>query len=145
MALERGWLSSNRHPALTYWFARDFFRKPVPTPRIKSEGCRDQALAFLVAVLRDVAGIAVIPVRQELARHGDLHTITLRVRQPLHGEVEVDRGHDPVAEFFLDQGLPGRAVDHHQLVKAVDQRIGRRHWHFGSTHRYLVEHRGFGL
>src|SRR6266540_6993167 len=39
--------------------------------------------AFLVAVFRNIAGIAVVLVRQELARHGDLHAVALRIRQPL--------------------------------------------------------------
>ena len=39
--------------------------------------------------------------------------------------VEIDRAHDAVAKSILDQFLPGRAVDLHQLVKPVDQRVGR--------------------
>jgi hypothetical protein len=67
---------------------------------------------------------AVIFERQEFARHGDLDTVALGVGLALDLHVEVDRRHDAVAEFLLDQRLPGRAVDQHQLVEAVDQRVG---------------------
>jgi hypothetical protein len=36
-------------------------------------------------------------------------------------------------------------VDHHQLVEAIDQGIGRRHRRALAAHRHLVEHRNFGL
>src|SRR5665811_2140275 len=54
---------------------------------------------------------AVILERQELAGHADLDTVALRVRLAVDGHVEVDRRHDAVAEFLLDQRLPGQAVD----------------------------------
>jgi hypothetical protein len=38
-----------------------------------------------------------------------------------------------------------QAVDHHQLVEAVDQRVGGRHGHAGAAHRHLVEQRLLGL
>src|SRR5262249_21907477 len=37
LPLERDDFSSNRHPALAFWWSMIFFRKPVPT-------CRDHAL-----------------------------------------------------------------------------------------------------
>ena len=46
-------------------------------------------------------------VAQELARQGDLHPIALLVGLALQGHVEVDGGHDAVAELLLDELLPG--------------------------------------
>src|SRR5260370_17438575 len=66
-------------------------------------------------------------VPQELARHADPDPVALLVGLALHGHVEVDGAHDAVAELLLDQFLPGRAVDLHQLVEPGDQRIDRRH------------------
>src|ERR1700722_5167608 len=112
------------------------------TPRRQS-GDQALRLLLLVAVLRHVAARAVVLVGQELARHGDLDAVAARVGLALHHHVEVDRRHDAVAELLLDQRLPGRAVDHDELVEAVDQRVGRRHRR--AAHRHLVEHRGLGL
>jgi hypothetical protein len=41
--------------------------------------------------------------------------------------------------------LPGRTIDHHQLVEAIDQGIGRRHRDALAPHRRLVQHRDFGF
>src|SRR5207249_11874890 len=67
-------------------------------------GVRDRSF-LLVPVLRDVAAVAVILERQEFSRHRDLDAVALRVRQALHLQVKVDRRHDTVAEFLLDQCL----------------------------------------
>src|SRR6266545_5657857 len=84
-------------------------------------------------------------VRQELARHGDLHPVALLVGLALHGHVEVDGAHDAVAELLLDELLPGRAVDLHQLVEAVDKRIGRRHLGQRAAIGHLLEEQGLLL
>src|SRR5499426_363310 len=102
------------------------------------------SLLLPVAVFGDVAGIPVVFIGQEFSRHGDLDAVALGVGQALDLHVEIDRRHDAVAELLLDQSLPRRAVDHHQLVEAIDERIGRRHWHAGAAHRHLVEQRGLG-
>src|SRR5215813_10309292 len=102
------------------------------------------SLLLPVAVFGDVAGIAVVFIGQKFSRHGDLDAVALGVEQALDLHVEIDRRHDAVAELLLDQRLPRGAVDHHQLVEAVDQRIGRRHGNAGAAHRHLVEQRGLG-
>src|SRR5262249_53104543 len=98
---------------------------------------------LLIPVLRNIAARAVVFVRQELARHGDLDAVATRIRLAFHLQVEIDRGHNAVAEFFLHERLAGRAVHHHQLVEPVDQRIGRRHRR--AAMGYLVEHRLLGV
>src|SRR5262245_8184828 len=105
----------------------------------------ENALILAISVFRDVAGVAVVFERQELARHGDLHAVALGVRQALDLHVEIAGRHDAVAELLLDQRLPGRAVDHHQLVEAVDERVGRRHGRAGAAHWHLVEQDGLGV
>src|SRR4029453_1914463 len=84
-------------------------------------------------------------VAQELARHGDLHPVALLVGLTLHGHVEVDGRHDAVAELLLDQLLPGRAVDLHQFVETVDQRIGRRHLGQRAAIGHLLQQQGLFL
>src|SRR5262249_10085546 len=86
-----------------------------------------EVLLFLVTVCRHIAGGAVIFVRQEFSRHRDLHPIPFRVGLALHRQIEIDRRHDAVAELLLDQNFQGRAVDHHQFIKPIDERISRRH------------------
>src|ERR1700758_2387873 len=80
-------------------------------------------LPLLEPVLRHIAAGAVVFVWQEFAGHRDLDAVALGVRQTLHHHVEIDRRHDAVAELLLDQRFPGRAVDHHELVEAIDQGI----------------------
>ena len=46
-----------------------------------------------------------------------------------------------MAAALFDQCLQCRAVDHVQLVEALDQRVGRRHRRAGAAHRHLVEQR----
>src|SRR5262249_58929835 len=44
-SLERDDFSSNRHPALPFWWSMIFFRKPVPTPdQVRGRLFRDHAL-----------------------------------------------------------------------------------------------------
>ena len=71
------------------------------------------------------ASVRYLPIREEFAAEGQLDPVAFRVGLALDRHVEVDGAHDAVAEFLLDQLLPGRAVDLHQLVEAVDQGIGR--------------------
>ena len=40
---------------------------------------------------------------------------------------EIDGAHDAVADFFLDDLLQRHAVDLHDLIKSVDERIGRHY------------------
>src|SRR5262249_33257445 len=48
--LERDDFSSNRHPALAFWWSIIFFRKPVPTPdQVRGRLFRDHALAPFTA------------------------------------------------------------------------------------------------
>src|SRR5476651_1889571 len=84
-------------------------------------------------------------VAQELAGHGDLHAVALLVGLALHGHVEVDGAHDAVAELLLDQLLPGGAIDLHQLVEAIDQRIGRRHLRQRAAIGHLLQEQRFFL
>jgi hypothetical protein len=65
---------------------------------------RAQSL-LLEPILRHALLGAVIFVRQELAGHDHPHAVALRMRLPVDLEVEVDRRHDAVAEFLLDQRL----------------------------------------
>ena len=51
--------------------------------------------------------------RQRFFGHAERDAVAFRVGLAGDDHVEVDRGHDAVAEFFLDQRLPGRAVDEH--------------------------------
>src|SRR5258708_9499459 len=74
----------------------------------------------------EAAAPSILLIGQELAAHRDAHAIALLVGLALDRHVEVDGAHDTVAEFLLDEGLPGRAVDLDQLVEAIDQGI-RRH------------------
>ena len=59
-------------------------------------------------------------------------------------EVEVDRTHDPIAKFFVDQFLQGRAVYLHDLVEAIDGRISWNCHAERATIGDLCE-KGFGL
>src|SRR5262249_4085718 len=70
--------------------------------------CPTRRSGLFEAVLLDALLVAVILVRQELAGHGDLDAVALRVGQALDLDVEVDGRHDAVAELLLDQGFPGR-------------------------------------
>src|SRR5262249_42463935 len=68
-------------------------------------------------------------VWQELAGHGDLDPIPLRVGLLLDLHGEIDRAHDAVAEGLLDDVLERQAVDLEDLVEAVQQRIDRDRRH----------------
>jgi riboflavin biosynthesis pyrimidine reductase len=61
--------------------------------------------------------------REEFAVQCDHHAVTGRVRAPLHGDTEVDRAHDAIAELFVDQFLEGRPVPLEHLVQPVDRRL----------------------
>ena len=63
----------------------------------------NEPLFFLVAVAGHVAGRAVIFIRQEFPRHGDLDAVTLGVGLAFELQVKVDRRYDAVAELLLDQ------------------------------------------
>src|SRR5262249_12565009 len=71
--LERDDFSSNRHPALAFWWSMIFFRKPVPT-------FRDHALAPASlragnpALMRDVAPSTRARLRREAYRAGRFET-----------------------------------------------------------------------
>ena len=49
-------------------------------------------------------------VFEELAGHNDADAVAIWVSLAREIEVEVDRTHDAVAKFFVDQFLQGRAV-----------------------------------
>src|SRR5205814_8423175 len=69
-----------------------------------------------------------------LSLHDALPIFALGIGQTLHHHVEIDRRHDAVAIFLLDQRLPRRPVDHHQFVEAVDQGIDRKSTRLNSSH-----------
>src|SRR6516162_5974917 len=86
--------------------------------------------------LRSITSIGVTPgfqyslygrIWEEFAAQGQLDAVAFGVRLAFDRHVEIDRTHDAVAELLLDQFLPGRAVDLHQFVEPVDQRVGRDH------------------
>jgi hypothetical protein len=83
-----------------------------------------------------IASRSIHLVRQKLPRQHHIHPIPLRIRLAHDVHREVDRAHDAVAEFLVDQFLDRQAVHIHDLVPAVDQRIGR---HCGRQ-RTLVRH-----
>src|ERR1700760_4030790 len=110
-------------------------------------------------------------VRQELAVQRHHHPVPGRVFLAGHVHPEVDRAHDPVAEFLVDEFLDRRPVDLEHLVEPVDGRVGRhravqrpagrlqlqRHLRvlvqfeqrprgrrFGLAHRVLAQQRGRG-
>src|SRR5262252_1079695 len=66
---------------------------------------------------------SILLIGQELAAHADAHAVAFLVGLPLDLHVEIDGAHDAVAELLLDQRLPGGAINLHQLVEAIDQRI----------------------
>ena len=68
------------------------------------------ALFLLEAVFLDALLVPIIFIGQEFAGHGDLHPVALGVGLAFEIEVEIDGGHDAVAEFFLDQGFPVRFI-----------------------------------
>src|SRR6266404_5104436 len=73
------------------------------------------------------SGRSVLLIWEEFAAQGQLDAVAFRVGLALDRHVEIDRTHDAVAEFLLEQLLPRRAIDLHELVKALDQRIGRHY------------------
>src|SRR5215831_11064346 len=68
---------------------------------------------------------SVFLIWEEFAAEGQLDAVAFRVGLTLDRHIEIDRAHDAVAEFLLDQLLPGRAINLNQLVEAIYQRIGR--------------------
>src|SRR5215831_14701839 len=78
-----------------------------------------------IGSLRWEAVLSILIIWEEFAAEGELDAVSLRVGLALDRHVEIDRAHDAVAEFLLDQFFPRRPVDLNQLVKPVDQRIGR--------------------
>src|SRR5271170_422924 len=109
----------------------------VPVWRRGQDGRRRLRSVLFVTQQLIVAGRAVIFVRKKFPRHGQFDAIAFGIGQPRNLEIEVDRRHDAVAELLFDQRLPSGAVDHYQLVKAIDQRVGRRHR--SAAHGNLVE------
>jgi len=105
-----------------------------------SEGLQwcTRPLLLLQPIGQRVPRRAIIFVRQKLAGHADCDAVALGVGLARDVHVEVDCRHDAVAEFLLDQRLERRAVDHDQLVEAVDQRVGRRHRRAGAAERHFV-------
>src|SRR5712671_811758 len=70
---------------------------------------------------------SVFLIWEEFAAEGQLDAVALGIGLAFDRHVEIDRAHDAVAEFLLDQFLPRRAIDLDELIKAVDQRIGRHY------------------
>ena len=75
-------------------------------------------------------------IGQEFAGQHHVHTVTLGIGFALNVHAEVDRAHDAVAKFFMDEFLDRGAINAHDLVPAVNQRVGR---HRGRQ-RPLVGH-----
>ena len=50
-------------------------------------------------------------IRQKFPAHDNAHPVTLGIGLALQVHVEIDGAHDAVAEFFVDQGFEGGAVD----------------------------------
>src|SRR5271166_1626375 len=69
---------------------------------------------------------SVLLIWEEFAAQGQLHAVAFGIGLAFDRHVEIDRTHDAVAELLLDQLLPSRAVDLHELIETVDQRV-RRH------------------
>src|SRR5690242_8162603 len=92
---------------------------PRLSPRIMGRGGTSWQWAREARCFR----ASVLLVGQELATHGQAHAVAFLVGLPLDRHVEIDGAHDPVAEFLVDERLPGRAVDLQQLVEAIDRRI----------------------
>src|SRR5215469_5719942 len=68
---------------------------------------------------------SVFLIWEEFTAEGQLDAVAFWVGLTLDRHIEIDRAHDAVAEFLLDQLLPGGAVNLNQLVEAIDQGIGR--------------------
>src|SRR6266481_4582550 len=84
---------------------------------------------------------SVLPVWQELAVHDDPDPIPLRIRHPLQRHLVIDGAHDAVAKLLVDQLLPRRPVDLHQLVEAVDGRVDRDRGVQRPAHRHHLKQR----
>src|SRR5690349_12058029 len=90
-----------------------------------SAGCSMAQVASAPATHWLVSSVrSPLAVREKLAVHGDHHAVALRVVAALHVHLEVNSAHDPVAKLLLDQRLERGPVDLHDLVEAVDQRVG---------------------
>src|SRR6266576_7313758 len=92
--LERDDFSSNRHPALAYWWSMIFFRKPVST-------FRDHALLphhqhRTLGVAHHVAGIGAEEVGTDAG--------PMRPVRTHHDEVGIDRAR-LVQNFLMDAAL----------------------------------------
>jgi hypothetical protein len=47
-----------------------------------------------------------------IPRHRDFDSIAFGIGLAFHRQIEIDRGHDAVAELLLDQNFQSRPVDH---------------------------------
>src|SRR6202795_607778 len=54
---------------------------------------------------------SVLLIFEKLSGHNDPHAVAIRVWLACQIEIEVNRAHDAVAEFLLDQRLKRRAID----------------------------------
>ena len=63
-------------------------------------------------------------VGQKLAVHGNDHTISFGIFLFFDIQDKIDGTHDAVAKFFVNNGFKGHSVNLHDLIKAVDQRVG---------------------
>ena len=59
------------------------------------------------------------PIWQKFAAHRDLDPISLGVFDFLHFHGEIDRAHDPVPKFLVNQLLQGISVHQANLVEPV--------------------------
>src|SRR6516164_4869943 len=90
-------------------------------------------------------GFSVLLIWEEFAAQGQLDAITFGIGLAIDGHVEIDRTHDAVAKLLLDQLFPGRAVDLHEFVEAVDQRVGRHRGRQRAAVGDLLQHSFFTL
>lgn len=58
---------------------------------------------------------------------------------PLHRGGKGNRTHDAIAKDLIHDRLVGIAIDHHDLVEAVDQRLGGGHRHQSAAVRVVEE------
>ena len=145
-------LGAVRGRALTD-LGRELARLPMD-PRLARMLIEARRTGVLVEVRAIVAGLSIPDVRERPEeRRDEADRLHARFADPTSDflsllnlwnhlqeqQHDLDRRHDAVTELLLDQRLPGRAVDHHQFVEAIDQRVGRRHRQAFAAHRHFIE------
>ena len=67
---------------------------------------------------------SVFLVWQEFATHDDVDTIALRVGFTIDIQRKIDRTHNAITKFLVNQFLESGAINIDQLIEAIYQRIG---------------------